>query len=198
MAWGEVHVIAGTSIYALAYMRSGGKPSAATLVPAVILSGMTHWPLDAVNFGPATIYHGTGDGGWITASVIALRVIIWLTLIWFFTRHPRALFCALPAWLILDHEWFYNIQNGYGLHYNRMWPQWLTMEWGLIPWTVALGLFLWMMVQPSLSEVRARAAASIFVVKSSVQKAASWAGAGVQLSMSKLISWAAVRNYLGR
>ena len=134
MAWGEFHMLTGIALHEAAHGRWW------LALPLAVLS---HWPLDDLNIGAVgRIYHGTGKG--------FLNVIVWLARVpiiaaisyLFYDDHYR-LICGLTAWLVLDHEWALNIfgYHGYGLH-AHMWPAWLYDERGLIPWFIAFGLLI--------------------------------------------------------
>lgn len=140
MAWAEAHMLIGASLY-----FSGN------LGAAVPLAIMSHWPLDDLNVGyKAKIYHGIGEKTWVKVLTSIARVPIWACLLWIFWHYPMAMACALPAWLIVDWEWILHLfgrKDGIGLHREPgyMWPKWLHTQWGLIPWFIAFGLFLWLL-----------------------------------------------------
>lgn len=134
MAWAEMHVLVGIGIYAA---TDGNVPLAAPLAIA------SHWPLDDLNVGRvARMYHGIGRG-WIGVLTTLLRLPLAGFILWVFWQEPMVMLVALPAWLLLDHEWALVPfgRHGYGLH-QRMWPAWLHSEWGMIPKFVALGLLV--------------------------------------------------------
>lgn len=147
MAWAEAHMAVGAGVYALAHMANGGDPATHQVAAAVVVSCLSHWPMDDLNVGEQMVYHGWGENIVTRALTTLFRVPVWAALIFLFYRYPESMVCALPAWLILDHEWFLNIvgRHGYGLH-QRMWFKWLKTQWGLIPWLVAFALIFLMIV----------------------------------------------------
>ena len=116
------------------------------MAAGVPLAVASHWPLDDLNIDDYGIYHGIGKG-WRKCASSVLRIPIWLGIFYVFYQEPMSMACALPAWLILDHEWILRLwkKPGYGLH-ARMFPQWLWSEKGLLIWMGAYMLGLWLIL----------------------------------------------------
>jgi len=147
MAWAEAHMAVGAGVYALTHLANGGEPAVYQVGCAVALACMTHWPLDDLNVGDQMIYHGIGEKLWSKVVSGLMRIPVWGALIYLFYQYPESMICALPAWLVLDHEWILNLfgKHGYGLH-RRRWFSWLRSEWGLVVWLAAFALMFLMIV----------------------------------------------------
>jgi len=150
MAWAELHLMAGSGIYGIAKLAGADSPE---LIPAVILSCMTHPVLDDMNVDAVSVYHGFGKTKAVKIITSIFRAVFWGAFLGLAIWEPWVLVCAVPAWLICDWEWFVKWNVGIGIHnrsYKRPWaymyPDWLKTQRGLIPIVIVLLLFFWMVI----------------------------------------------------
>jgi len=142
VAWGEGHFLVSAMIQ---------KASRGRWWIALPLAIASHWPLDDLNIGRVgRIYHGVGND-WRAVVTSILRIPVWVFIFRIVKREPKLLISGLAGWLVLDHEWlagWFRGTHGYGLH-ERMWPNWMKGEWGLLPWFASFFLMILLLLPPT-------------------------------------------------
>jgi len=124
MAYGIVHAATGT-------MMSMAATTPVGIGIAAVISFLSHYPLDDINMGQFTVFHG--DHKWLRI----FRVIAWLGLVAYLMFHPwYAIGAGMACIIDLEHIW-----GCLKLH-NLAWKPWTRTPKAISVWFAIISMMI--------------------------------------------------------